>query len=433
MSVFVSEKRVLYDGTFEEKVHIIGDIDRELENNYIGKDGGEPPTPMDTEKRIRREIANSNERRRMQSINNGFQSLRSLLPHHEGEKLSKAAILQQTAEYIYSLEQEKTRLLSQNCHLKRLVNQHEGGELPPKKRKTEVLITPTISESSDEGLGSMSPEPVNVIAVSTVKQDESLAELHRQLEAERNLRLQLEKQNRQLQLESQMYQQHMYQVEETDELNLQLVAADSLPPVGHTQIVVCSPPLSRSPSPTPVVIAVPEQRLTSVLEAAIKAEPKVEVERLPSPSTPHDDNNQARLYVSNTSRQNLETIVEAIRHLEGDHMFGDEPQTQEVPLALTTRPTPATEPLPSATASPTVVAVASTAAIASATAVVVTAATAPPPPSSSATVATSSPKIKIELNHQYVDYHHSNISQTTSSIQHQQQSRPGVIVGKQSS
>lgn len=44
---------------------------------------------MDQEKRIRREIANSNERRRMQSINAGFQSLRTLLPHHEGEKLSK--------------------------------------------------------------------------------------------------------------------------------------------------------------------------------------------------------------------------------------------------------------------------------------------------------------------------------------------------------
>ena len=28
----------------------------------------------------------------------GFASLRTLLPHHEGEKLSKAAILQQTAE-----------------------------------------------------------------------------------------------------------------------------------------------------------------------------------------------------------------------------------------------------------------------------------------------------------------------------------------------
>lgn len=41
---------------------------------------------------MRREIANSNERRRMQSINAGFQSLRSLLPHHEGEKLSKVSV-----------------------------------------------------------------------------------------------------------------------------------------------------------------------------------------------------------------------------------------------------------------------------------------------------------------------------------------------------
>lgn len=95
------------------------------------------------EKRVRREIANSNERRRMQSINSGFQSLRTLLPQSEGEKLSKvkvtqpdqltihlfiimhfwlqAAILQQTTEYIYQLEQEKSRLVAQNCHLKRLL------------------------------------------------------------------------------------------------------------------------------------------------------------------------------------------------------------------------------------------------------------------------------------------------------------------------
>lgn len=44
---------------------------------------------MEHEKRMRREIANSNERRRMQSINAGFQNLRTLIPHHEGEKLSK--------------------------------------------------------------------------------------------------------------------------------------------------------------------------------------------------------------------------------------------------------------------------------------------------------------------------------------------------------
>lgn len=47
---------------------------------------------MEAEKRIRREIANSNERRRMQSINAGFQALRTLLPRHEGEKLSKVCI-----------------------------------------------------------------------------------------------------------------------------------------------------------------------------------------------------------------------------------------------------------------------------------------------------------------------------------------------------
>jgi hypothetical protein len=44
---------------------------------------------LESEKRMRREIANSNERRRMQSINAGFQHLRTLLPHTEGEKLSK--------------------------------------------------------------------------------------------------------------------------------------------------------------------------------------------------------------------------------------------------------------------------------------------------------------------------------------------------------
>lgn len=281
----------------------------------------------------------------------------------------QAAILQQTAEYIYNLEQEKTRLLSQNCQLKRLVNQHEGGELPPKKRKTEVIL-PTITESSDEGLGSMSPEPVNIMSISVVNPNETISELRRQLDRERNNRLLLEDQVRGL--EQQLYQHQQqtqtisYQVDE-EELGLPLVAAESLPPVGHTQTVVCSPPTSRSPSPIPQT----EQRLSSVLEAAIKAEPKVEVERLPSPS-PHEEPSP-RIYVSNTSRQNLETIVEAIRHLEGDHLFAEENQTQDAPLALTTR--------------------------------------------------VSDNLLKVEMNH-FLDFH---------SVQQQQQSRPGVIVVKQTS
>ena len=74
------------------------------------------------EKRAKREIANMNERRRMQNINSGFHKLRVLLPQkHNGEKLSKAAILQQTANYIYQLEKEISMLLSQNAKLKEAI------------------------------------------------------------------------------------------------------------------------------------------------------------------------------------------------------------------------------------------------------------------------------------------------------------------------
>lgn len=117
----------------------------------------------------------------------------------------------------------------------------------------------------------MSPEPVGLIRVDVSA--DTATELRRQLERERSLRINLEEQMRQI---DQMYQQQatpqpqIYQVEANDELALQLVSAECLPPVGHTQTVVCSPPNSRSPSPEPQ-----EQKLPSVLEAAIKAEPKV--------------------------------------------------------------------------------------------------------------------------------------------------------------
>ena len=45
------------------------------------------------ERKVRREIANSNERKRMQSINAGFQSLRLLLPRTGPvDRLSKVAL-----------------------------------------------------------------------------------------------------------------------------------------------------------------------------------------------------------------------------------------------------------------------------------------------------------------------------------------------------
>ena len=102
-----------------------------------------------------REIANYKERRRMQCINAGFEKLRPLLPQHEGEKLGKAAILQQTAEYIHQLEQEKERLLSQNEQLDRLMRMVNPNRL------SEQGLTSASSRNSSEQAGlserSMSP------------------------------------------------------------------------------------------------------------------------------------------------------------------------------------------------------------------------------------------------------------------------------------
>merc|ERR1712018_759906 len=127
------EKNVKNPATMDTGIDDDDIRDSLIPNDHGGGVGGEN---MDQERRIRREIANSNERRRMQSINAGFQSLRTLLPRHEGEKLSKAAILQQTAEYIYQLEQEKTRLLSQNSQLKRLYSLSQQGLSSPSSNAT---------------------------------------------------------------------------------------------------------------------------------------------------------------------------------------------------------------------------------------------------------------------------------------------------------
>ena len=64
-----------------------------------------PNTQLENEKRLRREIANSNERRRMQSINTGFQSLKILIPHSCGEKLSKVSF---NTSVILNFEMKRT-------------------------------------------------------------------------------------------------------------------------------------------------------------------------------------------------------------------------------------------------------------------------------------------------------------------------------------
>uniref|UniRef100_A0AAZ3R622 BHLH domain-containing protein n=1 Tax=Oncorhynchus tshawytscha TaxID=74940 RepID=A0AAZ3R622_ONCTS len=74
-----------------------------------------PLTPRRRARRIRREIANSNERRRMQSINSGFQSLKTLIPHSDGEKLSKVGPREERkGEKLSKVGQTLTCLLHNN-------------------------------------------------------------------------------------------------------------------------------------------------------------------------------------------------------------------------------------------------------------------------------------------------------------------------------
>lgn len=171
---------------------------------------------MDTEKRIRREIANSNERRRMQSINAGFNSLRTMLPKHDGEKLSKAAILQHTAEYIDSLEQEKTRLLSQQHQLKRLISsiisgQQDVSDLAKhslvKKIKTEHN-SEFNSDSSDEGIHCNVSPVESFDNVDELKAE--LIEVRKAVDRERKLRMQLEDQVKTL--ETQLYPERVKEI-----------------------------------------------------------------------------------------------------------------------------------------------------------------------------------------------------------------------------
>ncbi|KAJ7385176.1 Transcription factor AP4 [Desmophyllum pertusum] len=155
------------------------------------------------ERKLRREIANSNERRRMQSINSGFQALRLLIPHSEGEKLSKAAILQQTAEYIFALEQDKTRLLQQKHHFKanpepvrsRRSEQHRFKAIPAEKAKTEQEPRAQENIKDDENNNVLHSDDY----VEEIQKE--LIELRCQLERERRLRISVEEKKRLLELD----------------------------------------------------------------------------------------------------------------------------------------------------------------------------------------------------------------------------------------
>ncbi|XP_036794995.1 transcription factor AP-4 isoform X2 [Oncorhynchus mykiss] len=254
-----------------------------------------PETARDQERRIRREIANSNERRRMQSINSGFQSLKTLIPHSDGEKLSKAAILQQTAEYIFALEQEKTRLLQQNSQLKRFIQEFSGSS--PKRRRG--------AEEKDEGIGS--PDILEEEKTDDLRRE--MVELRQQLDKERSVRMMLEEHLRQEEVccvvvggtqPEHVLGTHSEQQERasTPAHSPQVLAPRSSPaPTHHPTVIVPAP----APAPPPHHVTVVTMGPASVINTA------------------------------STSRQNLDTIVQAIQHIESiQERVGEEEQRRAV-------------------------------------------------------------------------------------------------------
>jgi len=371
-------------------------IDEDDARDMVGGDG-------DQDRRLRREIANSNERRRMQSINAGFQSLRTLLPHHEGEKLSKAAILQQTAEYIYQLEQEKTRLLSQNSQLKRLYSLSQQGlttspasttpgnaddTTSPRLKKKRIIATTTSLEKTTELINSSSKSTDEssteiFTTSSTSNSTTSMSELSLQLMNEQRLRMRLEERLKTLEQASKITVSNPKPVTNTvtpvlptqpikmefvnSEAASAAVSARLSGPTGPPATILLADkngirvevealpqqPVSIQPATVavqPVVAASSETVLTAGVgvaggapQAAAK-NPSAEELRNSNVtkgsttsvgSIPNSKSSQRSFIVTTGSgvgvagnaganRQNLDSIVEAIRHLEGDHLFSED-------------------------------------------------------------------------------------------------------------
>ncbi|XP_072224158.1 transcription factor AP-4 [Leuresthes tenuis] len=271
-----------------------------------------PETARDQERRIRREIANSNERRRMQSINAGFQSLKTLIPHSDGEKLSKAAILQQTAEYIFTLEQEKTRLLQQNSQLKRIIQELSGSS--PKRRR---------AEEKDEGIGS--PDILEEEKSEDLRRE--MIELRQQLEKERSVRMMLEDQMRSL--DAQMYPE-----------KLKAIAQQLQEQQAQTESLVClqqQKQLERdlTPAHSPQVLApatppAPTHHATVIVPAPVQTPQPHHVTVVTMGPT-------SVINSVSTSRQNLDTIVQAIQHIEGTQGKGGEEEQRRAVIVTSGR------------------------------------------------------------------------------------------------
>ena len=207
--------------------------------------------------------------------------------------LFQAAILQQTAEYIYTLEQEKTLLLSQNSQLKRLLslNQQrlEGGDQDTSPQMKKKRISP--------------PEEAAANIEEESFQTGTVTDINLQLMQEQRLRLRLEERvkslERQLSMSSTPTTIALPSKPEPPAKNLLLTTAGGDNRAGQTAVTTPATRIAVAPSAPPTILLQPNQTPvnplpsvttlapekavpTSVLQAAVAASKK-EVEK-PQPS-----------------------------------------------------------------------------------------------------------------------------------------------------
>ena len=107
----------------------------------------------------------------------------------------QAAILQQTSDFIYSLEQERARLLTQNCQLKRLLGQQQQAGDSDAASAADSPASAHRNASRESAEAPPPPpeepapaaEPVHEAEAAAIR--EELAELRAELEQERRHRL----------------------------------------------------------------------------------------------------------------------------------------------------------------------------------------------------------------------------------------------------
>lgn len=270
---------------------------------------GAPIEETEEMKRHRRLIANSNERRRMQGINNGFEALRSFLSCSEEQKLSKAAILQKTVSYIQQLLAEKSELIMRNAQLEKMVASGEKVDASDPIFSREVFVVSTTDHAvpiikqeprsgkrkrkassaqlesvDDEGVASLYSEHSGSgedLQSEVGELREETKRLRLTLENERLHRRNLEGQIRNLQVQNQSLTESAARYAS--------VAAEQQYLHHHHQ----------------------SGKLQAICASSANTPPGVIV---------HDETPRCRT----VSRNNLESIVEAIRRLEGDHLFADE-------------------------------------------------------------------------------------------------------------